>query len=273
MNHYEKISYEKSYVAFIDVLGFKNMVFNSDETTINKYFEVVNNSLSELKNIQLKKPIKSIIISDSIILSVPLLGDIESDLDRLLHLCIAIAKLQQNLAINNIWVRGAITTGDTYFNEEKHQVVGPAFVNAYLLEENSAIYPRVILDSKIIKKFSFQSATSFIEKMNKIDVGGLSYSNWCDNILYNWTNPNGKPITRIKQDTPLFIDYLSNISQQNDHGCLIKIIGHLEKNLYQSVSTYSKYRWVTDYLISLSDREQENGNPFSSEVLYRLTSL
>ena len=268
----DELIYEKSFVAFVDVLGFRDMVFGQNKTKINKYFKIVNETLSDLKQIELKKPIKSIVISDSIILSVPLLSDSVGDLDRLRQLCVAIAKLQHNLALNDIWVRGAITYGETYFDEVGRQVVGPAYVNAYLLEESSAIYPRVILDSKIIKEFYFSSSTEFIDKINMLDEGGLNYSDWCNNVLFSWTLPNGNPVNHIKQDVPLFIDYLSRAAQNNDSD-LVQIICRLEDNLYQSVPLYSKFRWVSDYLISLSEREQLNDNLLGGEAVFRLSNL
>ena len=48
----DNIQYEKSYVAFLDVLGFTNMVFsnqNSDKEKLNQYFGIVNSAINYLK--------------------------------------------------------------------------------------------------------------------------------------------------------------------------------------------------------------------------------
>jgi hypothetical protein len=271
----EIIEYEKSFVAFLDVLGFKKMVLSrktEDKQKIDQYFGIVNSAIKYLKNIDRKKKIGSIIISDSIILSVPHGSTKHDNLKILRSLCIAVGIIQQNLSLKNIWLRGAICSGFNYFNAERSQVVGPAFINAYILEDKSAINPRVIIDSQIINDFTFSNATDFIDAMNKSEEGGLKYSNWGSNILFNWSHPNGEPVNTIDQDVPLFIDYLSPLAEENGNK-LIQIVENLEKNLYQSVSSYKKYRWVADYLRSIFKREILNDNLASSEATYRLSNL
>ena len=137
LNAIENIDYEKSYVGFLDVLGFKNLVFSkkkSDRKKLNQYFGVVNSAIEYLKGIPSKRQIGSIIISDSVILSVPHGQNKEANIGRLRHLCVAVGLIQQYLALKDIWLRGAISSGDAYFNSEKSQVVGRAYINSYLLE-------------------------------------------------------------------------------------------------------------------------------------------
>ena len=204
----ECINYEKSYVAFLDVLGFKNLVLSKadrDKRKLEQYFGIVNSAIEYLKRIPSKRNIGSIIISDSVILSVPHGQDKLDNINKLRHLCVAVGIIQQYLALKDIWLRGAISSGDTYFSSEKSQIVGPAYINSYLLEGSSAISPRVILDSKIIEELNFSSATEFIQNMNKMDEGGLTYSNWGSSILYSWHYPDGQAVTLIEQDVALFI--------------------------------------------------------------------
>ena len=275
LNAIENITYEKSYVAFLDVLGFKNLVRSKKKGVpkkINQYFGVVNSAIEYLGRIPSKRKIGSIIISDSVILSVPHDQNKENNIDRLRHLCVAVGLIQQHLALKDIWLRGAISSGDTYFNSEKGQVVGPAYINSYLLEESTAIYPRVVLDSKIIEEFQFSSATELIDEINKADNGGLQFSNWGSSVLYNWRYPDGKPITLIEQDVALFIDYLSPVVEKNENN-LLSVIKNIESNMYKDTEIYMKYRWVADYLKSVCERKQKNDNIVSSEATYRLDNL
>lgn len=271
----ENIHYEKSYVAFLDVLGFKNLVFSKkqkDKLKLNQYFGVVNSAIDYLKEIPSKRKIGSIIISDSVILSVPHGQDKQDNINRLRHLCVAVGIIQQFLALKDIWLRGAISSGDTYFNSDKSQIVGPAYINSYLLEGSVAITPRVVLDSKIIEELKFSSATDFIDNMNRADNGGLNFSNWGSSILYSWRYPDGKSVTLIEQDVALFIDYLSPVVESNDDK-LIEIIKNIERNMYKNTSTYKKFRWVADYLKSLCEKGIKNDNMVSSEAGYRLDNL
>lgn len=275
LNATVSIQYEKSYVAFLDVLGFKNLVFSkkkTDKTKLDQYFGVVNSAIEYLSRIPSKKNIGSIIISDSVIFSVPHGQDIDDNMNRLRHLCVAVGIVQQYLGLKDIWLRGAISSGDTYFDSTKSQIVGPAYINSYLLEQNTAIWPRVVIDSKIIEELKFQSASQFIDAINQSDNGGLNFSNWGSTILFNWRYPDGKPVTLIDQDVALFIDYLSPVAEENGRN-LIKVIKNIENNLYKSTVTYKKFRWVADYMRSICEREIKNDNVASSEARFRLDNL
>jgi len=157
----KEIKYRDSYVAFLDVLGFKNLVFSQnkkDKTKLEHYFGIVNEAIKYLNDIPVKSEIGSIIISDSIILSVNKSGVKDQDIKIVRHLCVAVGLIQMHLALKNIWLRGAISSGKAHFDSLNNQIVGPAYINAFLLEENLAINPRIILDNKIIKELYFSSS-------------------------------------------------------------------------------------------------------------------
>lgn len=143
------IKYSKYYVAYLDVLGFKDLVFSKlkkDKNTIEIYFGLIESVTSKLKKIKRKQKLGSIVISDSVILSVPHGINLRENIHNLRQLCLAVGIIQLALARRNIWLRGGITSGNAYFNPDENAIVGPAYINAYLLE-GKAIYPRVILDN------------------------------------------------------------------------------------------------------------------------------
>ncbi|ODS04562.1 hypothetical protein [Vibrio scophthalmi] len=249
------IQYEKSFVAFLDVLGFKQMIKAANRDKINKYFGIVDSAISYLKGIESKQNISSIVISDSIILNVQCSDDNEENIEKLRQLCIAIGLIQQNLAIKGIWLRGAICHGDTYFDSRKSQVVGPAFVEAYLLEEKMAVNPRVILDSKIINVLNLDSAGELIDKINKKDEGGFNVSNWGSRILFDWTRPTSDLSLSLTQDVPLFIDYLCPIFEQPNNNDINRVLSHIKRAMYQNTQVYSKYRWVVDYIKVINSQD------------------
>jgi hypothetical protein len=265
-----KIIYEKTYVAFLDVLGFTEIVMNNKMPIIQKYFKEVNRVINELKKIKRKKIIGYTIISDSVIVSIPQSENREENIDNLRQLCIAVGILQKNLAINDIWLRGAISSGNAYFDDVNHLVVGPAYIKAYLLEGSLAINPRVLVDSKIINELGFQSANLFIEEINKTRNGGLQYSNWGSSVLFPWGNNDY--IRAISRDVPLFIDYLCPTVESNNNE-LAKIITNLETNIYQDTKIYSKYRWVADYLKSVLGNCMRNGTQIHEDIELRIRNL
>lgn len=249
----ESINYQQSYVAFLDVLGFKNLVFSNkkvDKEKIEKYFGIVNSAIKYLESIPSKKDIGSIVISDSIILSVPMSTSKEENIEKLRHLCVAIALIQFGLAVNDIWIRGAISSGNAYFDSAKNQVVGEAYINAYLLESSLAITPRVILDNKIIKNLKLKSANELIEIINS-----KKFDNWSSSILFDWKNKNFT-LANFEKDIPLFIDYAPTFPGTNFN---MNIYDNIVTNMYQNTSLYHKFRWVSQYFIlKLDEHDKEN---------------
>ncbi|WP_105620113.1 hypothetical protein [Vallitalea okinawensis] len=270
-----EIRYKNSYVAFLDVLGFKKLVMKDTPASrqkLNTYFQVVNEVIEYIGTIGRKKRIGFIVISDSIILSIPSGRNIQERKDTLRSLCIAVGLIQSRLALKDIWIRGAISSGKAYFNSTQNQIVGPAYINAYLLEEQRAIYPRVIMDSKIINELEFSSAREFIDEINESDYQGLTYDNWGSRILFEWSYPDGKPVTEVSQDVALFIDYLSPFAEKNNNDLGV-IIANIQKNIYGDIGVYSKFRWLADYLKSLFIREQKDDNLIESEYSYPVDNL
>jgi hypothetical protein len=254
------IDYSEYFVAFIDVLGFKELVLSNkkeDKAKIEQYFELIEEVTKELERIKAKKHLGSLIISDSVILSIPIDVPLPDKIDRLRHLCVAIGKIQATLAKKNIWVRGAISSGLAFFDAQKQNVVGSAYVNAYLLEQRLAIYPRVILDHKIINELGKTSSQDLIEEINNPNDGGPPFTNWRGNILFNWKDTQENS-TMLTQDIALFVDYLSpTISHPRELGVLIN---NIENKIYSDNNIYSKFRWTIDYLIvSCSCRMQYVG--------------
>lgn len=229
---------------------------DTDKKKIERYFGIVNSAIKHLKSIDEKKDIQSIVISDSIILSMPIDGDdLKKAIKDFQNLCLSIALIQYALALKNIWLRGAITVGETYFNSKENQVVGKGYVNAYLLEEKMAIYPRVIIDNKLINEFRFTDAGLFIHAMNR-----HNYSNWSSSILYNWEKNHLYP---IEKDLPLFIDYLDfcvNHEQGIKEGHIKKIIQNIENSIYANSEIYKKYQWISKYLCS---KIEHDGNYYT----------
>lgn len=271
----QSIIYNQTYVAFLDVLGFKELVFKNNPESrgkLDEYFNILNHVIRYIRGIEMKKDIGFIVISDSIIMTIPQGNTRDEKLNSLRTICVATGLIQSELALLDIWLRGGISSGNAYFNKQTNQIVGPAYINAYLLEENMAIYPRILLDSKVINELNFSSANELIDEINMKDRGGMEYSNWGSAILYDWLYPDGQPVIHLRQDVALFIDYFCPIVEEHN-GKLLTIIKNLEKNIYSDARIYSKFRWVTDYLKTLEIREHKNDNFIGSEAMFRLNNL
>lgn len=104
-----QIKYETKIVAFLDVLGFKRIVINDDNSLLERYYTIIKNQLQNLQNTEGK--IESFIVSDSIILIT------ETDISNFTSLLILIAKIQAVLGTQNIWLRGGISIGKIHFDK------------------------------------------------------------------------------------------------------------------------------------------------------------
>lgn len=267
-----QIKYKKSFVAYLDVLGFKNLVNQNKIDNIELYFTVINEEIEKLRKIQAKEDIGSIIISDSVILTMPQdTRDKSGNLQRLRQLCIAIGKIQQRLALDNIWFRGAIAGGDTYFDSKNNQIVGPAYINAFLLEEEFAIYPRVILDSKIIGQLGFTTANQLIISINK-SYDSARVSDWGERIFFNWYEGNVSGKTSIHQDVPFFIDYIYPLVEKRDKVKLQKIIDNIKINIYEDIKIYPKHRWLTNYIKEITSKYSE-GSEINQDMYFDLFGI
>ncbi|MFY9085120.1 hypothetical protein [Aliarcobacter cryaerophilus] len=253
-NNKIEIKYEDSFVAFLDILGFTNFVRNNEIDKINTYLEQVERMISIIKEkllfLRYIKEINFIVISDSIIISIQ--KNDTKNIEILKILCTAIYSIQGYLASCDIWLRGAISSGESYFNYERNQIIGNAYINAYILENKFVSNPQVIIDNKIIQELGFTNSRDFIKKIN-YDTNNI-------NLLYDWNNTS-----YIKKDFPLFINYLDhffyNINSKNNTrkiNLIESIIKNIEKNIYSNTSLYSKYKWVTNYALSLIDNSQNN---------------
>lgn len=118
-----KITFENGYVAFLDVLGFKDYVNSKNLKKINTYINKVEKSINYLKMISSKLDIGYIVISDSIIISIKHGVDVPNNIEKLKSLCIAIGVLQSTLITDGILIRGAISSGEVYFNNDKNQEI------------------------------------------------------------------------------------------------------------------------------------------------------
>lgn len=245
-----EIEYTDYYVAFLDILGFKELAKSKnreDKKKIYTYFQLINNIINDLKQIDVKKNIGSIVISDSVILSVQTGSDQSENIKILRQLCIAVQKIQFQLAEMNLWLRGGISNGEAYFSSKDSQVVGPAYVNAYLLEERVAVYPRVILDNNLVVKLKLESAQELIDKVNHDNSGASEYNTIERNILFQWIYNGGRK-SSLTQDVALFVDYLVYAFENKSK--LERIVKNIKKSIYLDNGIYSKFRWVTDYLLA-----------------------
>jgi hypothetical protein len=230
-----KIKYQDSLVAFVDVLGFSRLVYASDNTHIEAYFNYV---VDDLKGHFAGTSFEYLLISDSIVVSAA------NSLANLKILVKLLSKIQAKLLSRGILMRGAIANGDLYVNRIGNVVVGPGLIRAYEME-NSAIYPRIIIDRNFISLY-YGSTKRMID----------DFSNWLT------TDEIEK-----YADGAIYVNYPRYVANNNaSYGDnRMENILALLKEHYYSNEHYAKYDWLLVHLIyqfNLSVKESaEEGSP------------
>ncbi len=143
------------YIAFLDVLGFRDRLTSQfDLCEISNIFEhiksirnntIKNREIVEEYDLAVSKSMIRI-MSDSIVVAVSTV--FEDSLSIVAEICM---QIQEELLVeNHILLRGAITKGDFYYDNEV--MFGPGLVRAYLMEER-AQFPRIIIAKELVTEY------------------------------------------------------------------------------------------------------------------------
>jgi hypothetical protein len=228
------------YVAFIDVLGFSEMVNSSEFERINIYFNTVEKAFEKFD--LLKGGIKKLAISDSIIL---IADDTEESFALLLT---AVQSLQTYLAHNQIWVRGAISFGEVWYEhtEKGDILVGKGYIKAYKLEGEAKV-PRMIIDPAILVKQN-RNRTEFCLKYN-CDESGKRKRVKLIHEHSVWSQ------TKLIGDDAIFVSYADKLFYELVESHDLHILTMIDfstafsKSLYSSQAQYEKYLWLKKYFV------------------------
>lgn len=250
-----QINYEIKIVAFLDVIGFKQLVSNNDISILERYYTIIKNQLQNLRNNE--DIIDSFIVSDSIILIT------DTNISNFTSLLVFISKIQAILCTQNILLRGGISIGKLHFDNNSPLIVGEGLINAYLLEERLANFPRVLIDTKIINHFNtsmkaiknelnykFNSPLEFknilkdylpLLEHNELYEDGFLYVTYTDYLIcriLNWDNLNSSLLIDSE-------DFLKGFKT-----CM-----------YSNSEYYPKYQWISSKLkVSMFSIKYDNGN-------------
>jgi len=165
-------------IAYLDLLGSKERIENDPNgehlNAINSLYDNALkfiNSLCDGANIQ---GIKVKIFSDNIVIAKKISAEnpIITESYNIVALFVAIFQILA-FATAKWLIRGCISIGDLYIDERL--IWGKALVRAHNLEENIAIYPRVIIDQKLLRMMRVTSGEKRDKYYINTDVDGIFY--------------------------------------------------------------------------------------------------
>jgi hypothetical protein len=239
--------YENRLVAFLDILGWRELIAASEKdpglipklgvallhlnvpADMQRWFE----AQSRLRGETFESPEDMQIsqFSDCIVISVAATSA------GVMSLLFQLLGLLRGLLYNcGYLVRGAITAGPMH--HKGPIAFGPALTAAYDLERNSSIYPRIILHPSL--------EPAFLAKQNIVDVEGKPMGQ------FKWI--------RRSPDSFYFIDYLEPMGSgtgldlqpmismvSGSLSSVRKLITHGLRSHAYDPRKWDKYRWLADY--------------------------
>jgi hypothetical protein len=245
-------NYEERIVAFIDILGFKNLVNKPEQFKLIKdtlsYFKAWDNSgkyqnkwdekivvtkcnipktdwyLYNLDN----NDVVCTSVSDSIIVSM--LYDEKRFYETLSTFLVNIALIAHQILLSGLLLRGAITAGKLY-HKENGILFGQPYIDAWNYEEKLAVYPRIILSQDLFMKSQALSSPAnqypFYRLLTRFADGFVGFHQ---------------------------LRYLKLLESYNSLDCtyehqLEQIRDFIIKNLNRSVddpNVFGKYKWLMD---------------------------
>lgn len=231
----DKPSLVESIVCAIDILGFSQMIIDSyNDGYGDKLLREVNYLINKNKQCIIPNKYsqgKIKIFTDNMVVAYPIKGDGEEELDEILE---NVSEYQFNLALEGLFVRGGVSTGAFYINEDI--VFGPALLDAHNTESKLACYPRIILDNKTVKRLqNYISYYDVAPQNNKIfiDSDGQWFLNYLNTIFKFYTEcSNEYEFERIQ------VELLLRHKEQ------------IEKMLLkykENIRVWDKYVWTANY--------------------------
>ncbi len=231
MSNFE-MEYEDRCVAFIDILGFKNLIAKSQSNF--DQMAPVYDALAILREHTTKpgeqngSSFIATTFSDNVVISV----DANSkDISELFE---CITTISEKLMEVGILLRGAIVIGKIIHDDKA--VFGPALVEAYNLEATKAVQPRVILSPKVIDTLADQSIITewIVRDLND----GLCFLHTLKTFAREARLPVTEKLEKIKKTKAAISKNLQNI--------------------LLDAAAYKKFKWLAGYW---NASMQNIGNP------------
>lgn len=142
-----QLSTSKYCVAYLDILGTKNLINNDENNEFLNYLNML--CCDVLLETSSDKDIFIKIFSDNILLVISTNCEENIRKMKIESLINKVGNIQNEILRYGYWVRGGIVEGEFFHNDVI--VYGKALVEAVIYEEKIAIYPRVVVQQEIYK--------------------------------------------------------------------------------------------------------------------------
>ena len=262
--HISEDRFKGHFIAYFDILGYEQYIRKENKAV--EIMDAIKGVIHQIRNneeVQGSKnysdgEVKLKVFSDNFIIC--------SERNWQLIMEIALI-LQIEFAKRSILIRGSLTYGSLYFDDEF--ICGEGIIKAYNLESQVAIYPRVVIDKIYLEKTNGEVRRYAQNIMNEDASKGESLGRQVDEI-----EKFLKECIIEDFDGVRFIDYLSRrafahyiyqlgyeaVRYESEIDGFLKAHGeHIKANLaIDNLKIRAKYSWAKNYY-NKSCKEQEYG--------------
>lgn len=281
-----EIDNEKSLVAFLDILGFKNHVksyFNPKCHVDKKILNMIKSAFEDAKNapyldffkeiehleeMDLKIQYKQ--FSDCICVSIPnVKGNTRIAAMVLSSFVFLLRDLYFNMLKFNFYIRGGFSVGFHY--EDDDVIFSEGLIKAYEIE-SEAIYPRIILDDELVKRFEefWANQKNWISTLG---VNKMLISDWDGSIFinpFNLSQALEKMFLEGYIGKTYFIDEKKDVKTQLieiDSKAQLRVLNNLNNNIRELKSDETDDNVLKKY-IWLKELVKWNMDPESSKIKF-----
>jgi len=147
------LKYEKKLVAFLDLLGIaseiRSKVNGTESEIIAKMTKIKDIVEIEINAAPMNEQMTMLYISDSFIFVC--------EQEALASFLQVLSNIQTRILVEcKTMLRGALEYGDVIVQDDGKQIIGPAYIDAYLKQECDAIFPRIIIGNSVLEIISSQ---------------------------------------------------------------------------------------------------------------------
>lgn len=240
--------YRNRYVLFIDILGFKALIAKSkkselEEETVSNIVNVLSLKRSAISDQYYgsRKGVE-VVSPDFHTFSDFIVGSVEQNPYGLDCLMFAAWSITEDLLSKGFTSRGGISKGKVAFQPSSEKspgfIFGPAFNEAYLLENSIARYPRVVLSREVRKDFE-----DLIK--NKPEFWGTHFVRKCED------GPSCIDLFAAFRSA----DFLAGVASPTTAKRLSEnLIQNLDEN-DDDPRVYEKIRWLAECFVEATKRD------------------
>jgi hypothetical protein len=253
------VRYEKRIFAFVDILGFADLVEDSehDTTKILRIYRLLDLAKSmtqlpvnykfEYLQVELAK-FRSHIFSDTITMSCPY-----ESFDYFNAMIAWIMWYQYFMwAEEGIFLRGSIVHGNIFDEENSPIIFGSAMVAAYRLETKKAKWPRILVDSSMVEELPDLKRLRALKEYLRKDTTGNYYLDYLHDLFAITCFNKGKRLKSPSDPIALLQDHKVAIEKAVERIREQEVASH--NNAKRVKRLLDKYRRLSKYHNGVIDR-------------------